>query len=248
MPLSLPSRPADPDLRRTLLAGQANPGRGLELARLAWRQAQTRAGPSAQLEAGLALNRAERPAEALERLRDVQPQLAQHGLPAEQAIGQWQIAVAQRILRAEAGIFDRVAAAQAALTEHSLWLEGMLCLRDLAIACLGVGDLERAGRCLAEARAWLEPRGLLADAATFAITECALWRRRGQFDDALDVLQKAETVFTAEDLPAELAAVRLYQRLRHVSQVWHHGEDYQEQHQRQHGAEADGEAEPPIRG
>src|SRR5438128_1543631 len=131
MPLSLPSRPADLDLRRTLLAGQANPGRGLELARLAWRQAQTRAGPSAQLEAGLtlglALNRAERPAEALERLRDLQPQLAQHGLPAEQAIGQWQIAVAQRILRAEAGILDRVAAAQAALTKHGLWLEGMLC-------------------------------------------------------------------------------------------------------------------------
>lgn len=191
------------------------PAEGLRLARTLSAAPQSSHDPSlharAALALGQALNRAERYAEALKTLNDVEPALEGLSLAADLAVCRWQIGVASHFLRTDQTFVEKLEKALADLLAAGLEVEAARCRRDLAAAYNWQGNYAGSAQQTAQAREFFEAHGLRAEAAMCAFAECARLRWAGQFTEALVVLRDAEELFAEAVLPVEQATVWLYQ-------------------------------------
>lgn len=213
----------DSALRAPLDAGVTDPAAGLALARGAWAASPPGADSSRRARAGLvlglALNRAERYAEALSTLKQIHTTLQSPALSRERAVCQWQIGVAARFLRADREFVQPLETALETLMAEGLDIEAARCRRDLAAAHNWRGDYAASERQASQARVSFERRGLRADAAACAFPDSARLRWAGRFEAAHAVLSEAEAIFEGAGLPVERATAWLYQGSVHVAQL-----------------------------
>ena len=222
--LTLPSRPAAPELQAILLCGLTTPAEALRQAQaLVQNLSASGASPAyraqATLTLGIASNRAERYVAAQAILSDALLQLAHLGLNAEAAIGQWQLGIAQRAMRRNAGFLAQLETAVSALHTAGLPVEAALCQRDLAVACNWRGDYARSAELTTSVRRFFEARGQPLEAALCATIESAQLRWRGRLDEALAVLLTAGQQLAEAHLPVEQATLGLYCGAVHTARM-----------------------------
>lgn len=210
-----PPKPGNPLLRKVIEAGQTAPAKALALARTAFSTLSPSSASDYRahvaLALGVALNRAERYAEAVTTLTDLQPVLENLNLTSELALCHWQIGIAARFLREDTHFVEKLEKALADLLSAGLEIEAARCRRDLAAAYNWKGNYEASAAQIAQARSYFEQQGLRADAAQCAFAESARLRWTGQFAEAIKTLKEAETVFSTDDWPVERAATWLYE-------------------------------------